>query len=74
MSKIIKCDSCQQEIKDVYGVKMKEFFYDLDLGDLVEHGGFLPWPRTRKIKVHLCDECFKNLKNICKTATNEVRI
>lgn len=62
------CDSCEKIISDPFEVEMKEFYY-------VPESGFgfiiLPNPIKRKIKIHLCGECFKNLNKIAKEMTEE---
>ena len=62
MSKVYKCDSCEVMIEKPHNVKMKEFYvateYDLGMA--------FPINSTRKVKIHICEECFNGLKQIGK--------
>lgn len=71
MSQVYKCDSCGTTSEEMHDVRMKEFFYDVDLGDLAQFGQFLPYPSKRKIKVHICHDCFMGLKHICEKVKEE---
>lgn len=62
MSKVYKCDSCEVMIDKPHDVKMKEFYIAVEID---EYGAF-PYCDTRKIKIHLCEECFNGLKQIGK--------
>ena len=55
--KVYQCDVCGKVIKDPYKETMKEFRV---LCDFKYSGGF-PQNAKRKVKVHLCADCFKNL-------------
>ena len=56
------CDSCGEMMKNPHDVKMKEFYigcsFDLD--------GVYPFFDSRKVKIHLCDDCYHGLKEIVK--------
>ncbi len=67
MSKVYKCDSCNKMIAEPYEKKMKEFY----LGTEYEEYGMFPVPSKRKVKIHLCDDCFKGLKEIGKRVKEE---
>jgi len=55
---IYRCDSCEKTITNPYVVKMKEFYIDSEF-----HFGlsFLSENKKQKIKVHLCDNCYRGL-------------
>lgn len=60
--KAYKCDSCGKMIEDPHEEKIKEFcFYD----EIDEHG-IWKMPATRKVKIHLCGDCFTALHIIKK--------
>ena len=61
MSKVYKCDCCDEIIKDVYEAKMKEFYVDSEY-DIV--CGILPLNSKNIVKIHLCEKCYKGLKEI----------
>lgn len=56
------CDACGSVITDPYKVKMKEFY----IGCEFDYGTVFPRHSTRKQKIHLCDGCYRNLKNLVK--------
>lgn len=61
--RIYQCDSCKKAIEDPYTVKMKEFYVgmmDIDSGS----GIVIPIERKKKIKIQLCDDCYKGLNLI----------
>lgn len=60
--KIYKCDSCGVEITKPHEQKMKEFCFSSEID---EHGVF-PKPWKRKVKIHLCDNCFNSLYSLIK--------
>lgn len=62
MSKVYKCDGCEVMIENPHNVKMKEFY----VGTEYDSGMAFPINSTRKVKIHLCEECFKGLKQIGK--------
>lgn len=55
--RVYQCDSCYKIIENPYIVKMKEFYIDnthsIQDENLIE--------RKRKIKIQLCDDCYKGL-------------
>lgn len=61
MSKHYSCDCCGRQIKNPYEARMKEFYIDLDY-DVV--CGILPVYRKNITKIHLCENCYKGLKEI----------
>lgn len=61
--KVYQCDCCNKVIADPYTVKMKEFYVMIDIDCL--SGIAIPVGKSkRKIKIHLCDECYKGLNLI----------
>lgn len=60
--KVYKCDSCGVEIKNPHEQKMKEFCFSAEID---EHGIF-PKFWKRKVKIHLCNDCFIGLYIIKK--------
>lgn len=61
--RIYQCDCCKKIIEDPFTVKMKEFYLGVDTDCL----SGVPFPVEncrRRIKIHLCDECFKGLNLI----------
>lgn len=57
--RIYQCDCCEKVISDPYTVKMKEFYVKIDTDCLT--GVTIPIERKGRIKIHLCDECYKGL-------------
>ena len=55
--RIYQCDSCYKIIENPYIVKMKEFYIDNTHSIQDEN----PIESKRKIRIHLCDECYKGL-------------
>jgi len=55
--RVYQCDSCYKIIENPYIVKMKEFYIDnthsIQDENLIES--------KRKIKIQLCDDCYKGL-------------
>lgn len=62
MAKAYVCDACGITMTEPYEAKMKEFYLGMDICINV----MLPSPRKRKIRVHLCDECYHALHEIAK--------
>lgn len=60
--RIYQCDSCKKVIEDPYTVKMKEFYLGVDIDCL--SGIAIPIESKRRVKIHLCDECYKGLNLI----------
>lgn len=65
--KVYRCDSCNKVISDPYTVGMKEFYLGVDDTDYFSLIGIaIPVECKRKIKIHLCDDCFKGLHVIAE--------
>lgn len=62
MAKAYVCDACGETMTDPYSVRMKEFYIGRDC-TLV---GVFPAREKRKVKVHLCDDCYKGLHLIAE--------
>lgn len=60
--RIYQCDSCKKAIEDPYTVKMKEFHVGIDIEYFSQIG--IPIDSKRRVKIHLCDECYKALNLI----------
>lgn len=65
--RVYQCDSCKRTITNPHDVKMKEFYVGIDFIDFL---GF-PVNRKRKIKIHLCDDCYKGLHLIAENRRSE---
>ena len=57
--KVYQCDSCERTITDPYEAKMKEFY-------LGSYDVIYPVKMKQKVKVHLCDDCYKGLRFIAE--------
>ena len=66
MAKAYVCDACGIAITNPHNVKMKEFY----IGYSFELCGVLSSFDTRRVKVHLCDDCYHAL---CEIATKVKR-
>lgn len=60
--RVYQCDCCKKIIDDPFTVKMKEFYLGVDTDYL--SGIAIPVESRRRVKIHLCDECFKGLNLI----------
>lgn len=60
--RVYKCDSCNKVIADPYEVEMKEFYLGVDTEYFTRIK--TPIERKRKIKIQLCDDCYKGLNLI----------
>lgn len=60
--RIYQCDSCKKAIEDPYIVKMKEFHVGIDIEYFSQIE--IPIENKRRVKIHLCDECYKSLNLI----------
>lgn len=67
--RVYKCDSCNKVITDPYTVKMKEFYVGIDIEYFSQIG--IPIESKRKIKIQLCDDCFKGLHVIAEKKERE---
>lgn len=65
MAQVFTCDCCKEVITNPYKLKMKEFYvgmyFDADLGGNVELESMNV---KRKVKIHLCDDCWRGLRKI----------
>lgn len=61
--RIYQCDSCKKAIENPYTVKMKEFYLGMMDTDC-SSGIVIPIESRRRVKIHLCDECYKGLNLI----------
>lgn len=67
--KVYQCDCCNKVITDPYTVKMKEFYVGIDIEFFSQIG--IPIESKRKIKIQLCDDCFKSLHVIAEKKERE---
>ena len=57
--RVYQCDSCYKIIENPYIVKMKEFYVGIDTE-------YFTVKSKRKIKIQLCDDCYKGLNLIAE--------
>lgn len=57
--RVYQCDSCNKVISNPHNVKMKEFYVGIDIEYFTRIT--TPIERKRKIKIQLCDDCYKGL-------------
>lgn len=57
--RVYQCDSCNKIISNPHHVKMKEFYVGIDIEYFTRIK--TPIERKRKIKIQLCDGCYKGL-------------
>ncbi len=69
--RVYQCDSCNKVIADPYTVGMKEFYLGVDTDYFSLIGTAIPVERKRKIKIQLCDDCFKGLHLIAEKKERE---
>lgn len=67
--KVYQCDSCKVTVTNPYGVKMKEFL----VGCHFDFGGISPEYFKRKVKIHLCEECYKGLRFIAERQRSDTQ-
>ena len=67
--KVYQCDCCNKVISDPYKVKMKKFYLGVDTDYF--RGIEIPVECKRKIKIDLCDDCFKGLHVIAERKKRE---
>lgn len=67
--RVYQCDSCNKVITNPYIVKMKEFYVEIDIEYFSQIG--IPIERKRKIKIQLCDDCYKGLHLIAEKKEHE---
>lgn len=68
--RIYQCDSCYKIIENPYIVKMKEFYVGIDIEYFSQIG--IPIESKRKIKIHLCDDCYKGLRVIAERKEHDM--
>lgn len=67
--RIYQCDCYNKVIADPYTVKMKEFYVGIDIEYFTRIK--TPVKSKRKIKIHLCDDCYKGLHLIAEKKERE---
>ena len=67
MARVYRCDSCEKVIDNVYTARMKEFI--VGYGYILS--AVIPENAKRKVKVHLCDDCYKGLHLIAQKVRAE---
>lgn len=67
--RVYQCDSCNKVIADPYKVEMKEFYLRVDTDYF--SGIAIPVECKSKIKIHLCDDCYKGLHVIAERKERE---
>ena len=65
--KVYKCDSCGKTIESPHEERMKEFY----IGATCEGIFVIPHNDEHKVKIHLCDGCFRGLHKIAEKALKE---
>lgn len=68
--RIYQCDCCKEVIADPYTVKMKEFYLGAVDTDCLS-GIPIPIESKRKIKIQICDDCYKGLHLIAERKERE---
>ena len=71
MMRVYQCDSCNKVIADPYKVEMKEFYVEVDTDCLNLIGIAIPLKIKRKIKIQICDDCYKGLHVIAERKKRE---
>ena len=61
--RVYQCDSCNKVISNPHNVKMKEFYVGIDIEYFARIETI---ERKRKIKIQLCDDCYKGLHLIAE--------
>ena len=63
MAKAYICDACGITMENPYEAKMREFYVGVEF----DYGHAFPCNvKTRKFKVHLCDECYHSLNELAR--------
>ena len=62
--RVYQCDSCYKIIENPYIVKMKEFYVGIDTEYFTRIKTLVK--SKRKIKIQLCDVCYKGLNLIAE--------
>lgn len=65
--RVYQCDSCNKVISNPHTVKMKEFYVGMD----IDYGIAIPIECKRKIKIQICDDCYKGLHLIAEKRERE---
>lgn len=68
--RVYQCDSCNKVITNPYIVKMKEFYVGIDIEYFSQIA--IPIERKRKIKIQLCDDCYKGLHLIAEKRVGDI--
>lgn len=70
--RVYQCDSCNKVISNPHTVKMKEFYVGIDI-EYIEYFTRIKTPvkSKRKIKIQLCDDCYKGLNLIAEKKEHE---
>lgn len=68
--RIYRCDSCNKVISNPHNVKMKEFYVVMMDTDS-SSGIVIPIESKRKIKIQICDDCYKGLHLIAERKERE---
>jgi hypothetical protein len=68
--RVYQCDCCNKVISNPHTVKMKEFY--VGVGDIdCSSGLVIPLESKRKIKIQICDDCYKGLHLIAEKRGRE---
>lgn len=67
--RVYQCDCCNKVISNPHTVKMKEFYLEVDIDCLSEI--VIPIEKKRKIKIQICDDCYKGLHLIAERKERE---
>lgn len=67
--RVYQCDCCNKVISNPHTVKMKEFYLGVDIDCLSEIA--IPIEKKRKIKIQICDDCYKGLHLIAERKERE---
>ena len=62
--RVYQCDSCYKIIENPYTIKMKEFYVGIDTEYFTRNKTLVK--SKRKIKIQLCDDCYKGLHFIAE--------
>lgn len=68
--RVYQCDSCNKVIADPYTVKMKEFYVEIDTEYFTRIKTLVK--SKRKIKIQLCDDCYKGLNLIAEKKERDI--
>lgn len=68
--RVYQCDCCNKVISNPYTVKMKEFYVGMMDTDC-RSGIVIPIESKRKIKIQICDDCYKGLHLIAEKKERE---